>query len=64
MMHFEYYSRYPIFRPGKRWYWRLRAKNGEIIAQGEGYTNRMDCKRAIELIMDTSTNTPVEKVLK
>lgn len=29
------------------WYWRLRARNGEIVADGaEGYTRRGDARRA------------------
>ena len=28
---------------GKRWYFRVKAGNGETIAQSEGYKNRGDC---------------------
>lgn len=27
---------------GKRWYFRVRAGNGEIVAQSEGYSRRID----------------------
>ena len=27
---------------GKRWYFRIKATNGEIIAQSEGYHNKVD----------------------
>jgi uncharacterized protein YegP (UPF0339 family) len=31
------------------WYWRLRARNGRIVAVGgEGYTRRNDCLRAFK----------------
>lgn len=30
-----------IGRP--RWYFRVRANNGEIVAQSEGYSRRIDC---------------------
>jgi uncharacterized protein YegP (UPF0339 family) len=30
----------------RQWYWRLRAANGEIAAQSEGYTRRPDAARA------------------
>lgn len=38
---------------GRRWFWRLRARNGEIIAQGHtrGYVRKIDAERAIELVM-------------
>lgn len=32
------------------WRWNLRAKNGEIIASGEGYVHVSDCLVAIELV--------------
>lgn len=35
-------------RPG--WGWRLYAKNGEIIAQGEGFTSERDALRAVEAV--------------
>lgn len=28
------------------WGWHAKAKNGEIVAQGEGYTRREDAERA------------------
>ena len=28
---------------GRRWYFRIKAKNGEAIAQSEAYQNRADC---------------------
>ena len=39
-MKFEVYAR-PTLR-GRRWFWRLRAGTGEIIATSEGYRNRLD----------------------
>ncbi|HKU52417.1 MAG TPA: YegP family protein [Nitrospira sp.] len=30
-----------------KWYFRVKADNGEIIAQSEGYYNRGDCYRTI-----------------
>jgi len=40
---FEIYSRKPLI--GRRQYrWRLRARNGKIIAaSSEGFNNRQDC---------------------
>ncbi len=38
--------------PGKdgQYYWHLRAKNGEIVAQGEGFSSEQGAKRGIEAV--------------
>ena len=41
-----------------QWYWRLKAGNGEIIAQGEGYIHRRDVEHVIQLLK-SSTEAPV-----
>lgn len=41
-MRIEMFSRLGL--RGKRWYFRVRADNGEIIAASEGYHNRADCR--------------------
>ncbi len=33
-----------------KWYWHLKAGNGEKIAQGEGYVRKADCVHAIKLV--------------
>lgn len=38
--HFE------IFKGKVRWYWRLRAANGEIEAQSEGYFSKSNARRS------------------
>lgn len=30
------------------WYWRLRAANGEIVAQSEGYSTERDAQRGAD----------------
>jgi uncharacterized protein YegP (UPF0339 family) len=37
--------RIEIFKRGllRRWYFRVRAENGQIVAQSEGYSRRIDC---------------------
>lgn len=32
------------------WYWRLKAANGEVIANGEGYRNKADVLSVIKLV--------------
>lgn len=41
-----------------QWRWRLRARNGKIIASGEGYRDEKDCDRAIEIVK-ASASAPV-----
>ena len=41
------------------WRWRVKAPNGEIIADsGEGYTRREDAERAMERVFGESANEP------
>lgn len=57
-------DRFELYRAltllGWRWYWRLRAANGEIVASGEGYRRREDAARAIEIVCDTNAATPLK----
>lgn len=53
---------FQLYKSGYLWYWRLRAANNEIIAQGEGYVNRDDACRAVGLVMSTTTKTPFHEV--
>lgn len=37
---------YEVFRDAEdEWRWRLRAKNGEIVAQSEGYPSKSNAER-------------------
>ena len=39
---------YEVFPDGSGgWRYRLRASNGEIVAQSEGYTSRKDARRGV-----------------
>lgn len=35
---------------GPRWYWHLRATNGQIVCQSEGYRNEADARSTISSI--------------
>lgn len=59
-MRFQIYSRLTLL--GRRWYWRLRARNGEMIASGEGYNRKEDCRHAVSLVRQTGLDTPVEEL--
>jgi uncharacterized protein YegP (UPF0339 family) len=54
--------KFQLYRSGQLWYWRLRAANNEIIAQGEGYVNRQDAVNVVNLVMDTTRQTPFVEV--
>jgi uncharacterized protein len=49
---------FQIWPSGGLWYWHLKAANHEIIAQGEGYTNKAAALHAISLVKQ-SYNAPV-----
>lgn len=53
---------FQLYKSGSYWYWRLRAANHEIIAQGEGYVNKLDAQKAVALVMDTNRQTPFHEV--
>ena len=52
-MHFEIFSHYHSnSMESPLWYWRLKAKNGKVIADGsEGYATASSCRRAIRNVM-------------
>lgn len=46
-----------VIKTGKarRYRWRLIARNGEIVAQSEGYQNKRDCETAVSLLRRWAT---------
>ncbi len=55
--------KFEIYRSGEEWGWRLKARNGEIIAVGEGYKNKADCLATIDLLQSKDTETaPIVEV--
>lgn len=53
--------KFQIFK-GKdgQFYFRLRAKNGEIVCSSEGYTTLQSCRNGIEVIKKIASESPVE----
>lgn len=37
------------FKSKSKWFFRIRAKNGRIIAQSEGYNNKASCLKTVGL---------------
>jgi len=43
--------KFHVYKSEDGWRWRLKAANGEIVADsGEAYTRRTDVKRAIRML--------------
>lgn len=40
-----------------QWYFRLRARNGEIICSSEGYTTKQNCLKGIDAIKAVATHS-------
>jgi uncharacterized protein len=58
--------RFELYREaGGHWRWRLRASNGEVIADsGEGYARREDCEHGIKLVKGAGAAPVVDMTLK
>ncbi len=54
--------RFELYRDAKgAWRWRLRARNGEIVAEsGEGYVRREDCEHGIALVRQSAEARTVD----
>ena len=58
-MKFQYYQS----SKNDEWYWRLRASNGKIIADGgEGYKKKAECIERIQDIREGAGSASVEEV--
>lgn len=54
-------ARFEIYEDGAgEWRWRLKAANGEIIAQGEGHPNKFNARRAAYTVRDTAIDAIVQ----
>lgn len=47
-----------------QYYFRLRARNGEVVCSSEGYKSLQGCKNGIEVIKDISADAPIEVLEK
>ncbi len=55
-------SKFQIYQDRKGEYrWRLRARNGEIIADSnEGYSRKASCKQGIDLVKQQAASATLE----
>ncbi|KQP51438.1 DUF1508 domain-containing protein [Methylobacterium sp. Leaf108] len=58
--------RFELYRDaGGEWRWRLRAQNGNVIADcAEGYVRREDCEHGIGLVRRVGDAPVVDMTLK
>ena len=49
-------------RGSKKFQWRLKAANGEIVATGhrQAFSRRIDCVNSINLVQGTNADTPIK----
>lgn len=45
---------------GRRWYFRLRANNGEPVCQSEAYNSERAARGGIEAVRKATEYTPIE----
>ena len=55
-------TKFQLYKDRKGEYrWRLRARNGEIIADSnEGYSSKASCKHGIDLVKEQAASASVE----
>ena len=54
-------SKFEIYKDSQgEFRWRLRAANGEVIANGEGYTSKAGCKNGIESVRENAPKAEIE----
>lgn len=56
--HFEIYS--DKSTPDREFRWRFRAANGEVVADGEGYTTKANCRHAIEVLQREAPGADIQ----
>lgn len=58
-------AHFKVFRTlslrGPRWYWHLRAENGEVLAHSEAYTRKASAYQGIEAVKRLAADAPVEE---
>lgn len=56
-------SKFQVFKgEDEQYYFRLKAANGEIICQSQGYTTKQSCIGGIEAIKTVASHSPIEEL--
>jgi uncharacterized protein YegP (UPF0339 family) len=54
-------AKFEIYKDGKgEFRWRLRSRNNQVIAVGEGYTTKASAKNGIEAVKRDAADATVE----
>jgi uncharacterized protein YegP (UPF0339 family) len=54
---------FEIYESSGKFYWRLKAANHEIVANGQGYKDKASALHAVELVKaGTNAATPVKEL--
>jgi uncharacterized protein YegP (UPF0339 family) len=48
----------------EQYYFRLKARNGEIVCSSEGNTSLQSCMQGIEVIKKIAQDAPIEEIEK
>lgn len=55
--------RIELFRgQNRQWYWRIRARNGRVLASSEGYTRRASAEQAAGRLASNMRSVQVAEV--
>lgn len=55
-MKIEIFSRKPLLIGRPTWYFRIRAMNGQVLAQSQGYSRRLDCVATVHSLRSGLAN--------
>ena len=45
-------SKFEVYKGKSDWRWRLRANNGKIVAQGEGFISKQNAMNSVEVVTE------------
>lgn len=53
--------KFVVYKSKQEWRWRLRARNGKIIASGQGFKTRRACDKSIACVRGSMTAKLVDQ---
>lgn len=48
----------------EQWYWHVRSRNGQVIAQSEGYTTKGNAKQGAKALIRTLQQQPTKSLIE
>jgi uncharacterized protein YegP (UPF0339 family) len=52
-------ERFELYEQNKKFYWRLKAHNGEVIADGQAYATKDSAKKGCEAVRNAAQEAPI-----